>query len=223
MSKHDSESAKIEESKQLKKIVMKEHKLVRHTITAEKLDKMLYKSLNEVYQAFGNMDQNIYQVKMKAGELADQKLEECADQIEQQQQTIKNIMTSSFQQMKEFVSSIKACHDEEQQSREIEPSTENDIIVEAREETSKNSERLQTTEKPEEDKDSDSEDTIFYDACDAMILDEIQKVSQRESLLDKPYVETEDIRTTLPALKPDGKFSLLKILKDAIGKDLSKF
>jgi hypothetical protein len=64
-------------------------------------------------------------------------------------------------------------------------------------------------------------DTIFYDAFDAIIYNEIEKETKTES--NPIEYKDSEIRTTLPSLKTEGKFSLLKILKDAIGKDLTKF
>lgn len=140
-------------------------------------------------------------------------------------------MTSSFQQMKEFCGAIKACqNDNNKQPKEPIHAihSENDADLNTEVEGDLLEGEIKVVHQREEVKgqpnDSDSEDTIFYDAYDAMILDEIQKEYKRESVLSSHNEESEDqIRTTLPALKPEAKFSLLKILKDAVGKDLTKF
>ncbi len=56
---------------------------------------------------------------------------------------------------------------------------------------------------------------------DKVVKFEIEKETKRES--NPIEYKDSEIRTTLPSLKTEGKFSLLKILKDAIGKDLTKF
>lgn len=78
---------------------------------------------------------------------------------------------------------------------------------------------------PVKHKSTDSEEDIFYDAYDAFILDELQKEIKRESEISDHHdseVQNE-YRTTLPAFKAEGKYSLLRILKDAIGKDITRF
>jgi len=57
-----------------------------------------------------------------------------------------------------------------------------------------------------------------------MILDELDHETKRESKLSFAKIEENgEIRTTLPAFKAQGDFSLLKGMKGGIGKDLSKF
>jgi hypothetical protein len=224
MKKQSSEMVNLLESQHLKDIMMEQYKLIN--THPEKLNKTLMKNLNSVYQSFANMDQNIYNVKSKAEEINDPKLSESAKVIEAEQQNIKNLMTSSFQQMKEFLTALKACQDKDSERKNPikDSKSENLDILEFQigPEISPESESENKTEEDKQKTDSD-EDTIFYDACDAMILDEIQKEYQRNSILSNTGEETEEIRTNLPALKPEGKFSLLKVLKDAIGRDLTKF
>mgnify|MGYP000179805620 CR=1 FL=1 len=63
----------------------------------------------------------------------------------------------------------------------------------------------------------------FYDAVDYMIYDELEK-SVYEVNKRRPTVMIQDQkRSTLPALKPKASINIFKILKDSIGKDLSKF
>lgn len=224
MKKQSSQAVNLLESQHYKEIMMEQYKLIN--THPEKLNKILMKNLNSVYQSFANMDQNLYHVKKQSEEQDDPKLSEYAKAIEAEQENIKNIMTSSFQQMKEFLTAIKACQDKDSERknhiRESNSDNLEDLELKIGPEISP---ELESEDKVEEDKqktDSD-DDTIFYDACDAMILDEIQKEYQRSSVLSIHEEETEEIRTTLPALKPEGKFSLLKVLKDAIGKDLTKF
>ena len=200
---------------------------------ADKLDRTLMKNISDVYQAFANMDQNLYQVRTKGEELKDPSLAEFSNEIEKHQQIIKNIMTSSFQQMKDF---LKVYREQAINSSKI---IDQELKIEGKENlqdlsndqdasqslnlNEENSEIFQKEKK--NNGDSDSNDTIFYDAYDAMILDEIEREIKRESLSSSPnddLVENED-RVTLPSLKPDVKFSLIKILKDAVGKDLTKF
>jgi len=81
----------------------------------------------------------------------------------------------------------------------------------------------QADQKVADDDDSDN-DTIFYDAYDAMILSELEQEVERGPKIDQTEEEkVEEERLTLPALKSEGKFSLLKVLKDAVGRDLTKF
>ena len=200
---------------------------------AEKLDKTLMVNIGEVYQSFSKMDQNLYQIRSKGENTRDPSLIEFSNEIEKQQQFIKNIMTSSFQQMKEFIKLYKEngpslVNECETSKAEFKENIRNNSIEKSSIQISNlNQENLEIFQREErkENADSDSQDTIFYDAYDAMILDEIEKEIKRESISSNPIDETKDndIRTTLPALKPDAKFSLIKILKDAVGKDLTKF
>ena len=84
---------------------------------------------------------------------------------------------------------------------------------------------LNQTEEFNKEANSDSDGDIFYDACDVYILDQIQDEIKRESEVSELYetVRDDEFRTTLPAYKSEGKFSLLKIIKDAIGKDITRF
>jgi hypothetical protein len=65
---------------------------------------------------------------------------------------------------------------------------------------------------------------IYYDALDGEIYEEIEKeinaVNSERRMTD---YSKEHKRFTLPALKPKSSINIFKILKDAIGKDLSKF
>lgn len=57
-----------------------------------------------------------------------------------------------------------------------------------------------------------------------MILSELEQEVERGPKISQDEEEkVEEDRLTLPALKSEGKFSLLKVLKDAVGRDLSKF
>jgi len=70
---------------------------------------------------------------------------------------------------------------------------------------------------------SEEDDIAFYDAVDYMIYDELEK-SVYEVNKRRPTVMIQDHkRSTLPALKPKASINIFKILKDSIGKDLSKF
>lgn len=135
-------------------------------------------------------------------------------------------MTSSFQQMKELLAAVKACQTEAEHNKERLAQSHSECGNNGSQQLQENNEAInQSGEGQGQAKDGDSdEDAIFYDAYDAMILDEIEKEYKKDSRfsLSEEYKEQE-IRTTLPALKPDGKFSLLKVLKDAVGKDLTKF
>ena len=81
----------------------------------------------------------------------------------------------------------------------------------------------------EEDKyqseDSQSSDTsvTFYDALDHIIYDEFKKEVCEENKRRQTEFILDHKRTTLPALRPKSSINIFKILKDSIGKDLTKF
>lgn len=194
---------------------------------ADKLDRTLAKNIDKVYQAFALMDQSLYHVRAKAEDANDPALTERSGEIERQQQLIKHLMTSSFQQMKEFLKALTqadlpgsdSAARSDGKENHCQPShLDDDFVFEVIEGNE------QAIDKTAPNANSDSDDTIFYDAYDDMILTEIQKEFKRESNASNHQEDCDDeVRTTLPALKPEAKFSLLKILKDAIGKDLTKF
>jgi oxysterol-binding protein 1 len=70
----------------------------------------------------------------------------------------------------------------------------------------------------------DSEDSsiVYYDALDHLIIDELEKETSWNKRKETDYRKDEK-RDTLPALKPKSSINIFKILKDSIGKDLSKF
>lgn len=70
---------------------------------------------------------------------------------------------------------------------------------------------------------SDSDSVTFYDAYDHMIYDEFEKEVFEENKRRSTDFLLENTRTSLPALKPKSSINIFKILKDSIGKDLSKF
>jgi len=71
--------------------------------------------------------------------------------------------------------------------------------------------------------DSDEESVTFYDAYDHYIYDEFEKEVQEENKRRGTDFILDHKRTTLPALKPKSTINIFKILKDSIGKDLTKF
>lgn len=82
-------------------------------------------------------------------------------------------------------------------------------------------------EEDEEEKvemsDDDDEDLEFYDAIDYMLYDELEKSVYEMNKRRQTVLIHEHKRTTLPALKPKASINIFKILKDSIGKDLTKF
>jgi hypothetical protein len=74
--KINSDPSKLLDAEKLRNSMLEQYKLLNTAATAEKLDKMIIKSLNDVYQSFGRMDQNLYHIKAKAEELKDPKMEE---------------------------------------------------------------------------------------------------------------------------------------------------
>lgn len=71
---------------------------------------------------------------------------------------------------------------------------------------------------------SDDEDSQeFYDAVDYMIYDELEQSVYEENQRRQTVMIQDHKRTTLPALKPNASINIFKILKDSIGKDLTKF
>ena len=147
---------------------------------------------------------------------------------------IKSILTSNFQKVKQYVSANR--HNEansytseihEQTSMESSsaasgPAQDQSIGFD---QVLADSEIVYEESKgTKKEANSDSDEEIFYDACDAYIIDEIQKEIKRESeVYDIEQTNKQEYRTTLPAYKSDGKFSLLKVIKDAIGKDITRF
>lgn len=75
----------------------------------EKIEEVLMKNMNDVFKAFSNIDHNLKIVKLKSEESKDKVLDETTKIIEIEQQNVKNLVTSSFQQMKEYLHAIKAC------------------------------------------------------------------------------------------------------------------
>ena len=79
----------------------------------------------------------------------------------------------------------------------------------------------------EENKEAlESEDEeIFFDANEELIIDEIQNEYASDCTLHRPsQLELHDEwRTTLPDLRAQHKISVWQVLKDSIGKDLTKF
>jgi len=69
----------------------------------------------------------------------------------------------------------------------------------------------------------DEDDDDFYDAHDEFIQQFEKDITKRKETAR----ETKDhdiVRETLPSLRPpDAKVSVWKVIKDAIGKDLTKF
>lgn len=63
----------------------------------------------------------------------------------------------------------------------------------------------------------------YYDAVDHMIYDELEKSMYEENQRRQTVLIQDHKRTTLPALKPKASINIFKILKDSIGKDLTKF
>lgn len=63
----------------------------------------------------------------------------------------------------------------------------------------------------------------YYDAVDYMIYDELEKSMYEENQRRQTVLIQDHKRTTLPALKPKASINIFKILKDSIGKDLTKF
>lgn len=56
-----------------------------------------------------------------------------------------------------------------------------------------------------------------------MIYDELEKeASESRKRRDTDYMN-DNVRVSLPALKPKSSINIFKILKDSIGKDLTKF
>lgn len=55
-----------------------------------------------------------------------------------------------------------------------------------------------------------------------MIYDELEKEVTQSCRISQ-YSVSEEKRTRLPALKPKASINIFKILKDSIGKDLTKF
>ena len=70
--------------------------------------------------------------------------------------------------------------------------------------------------------DSDDESLIYYDALDHILYDELEKELTMTKKKESEYVINHK-RTSLPALKPKASISIFKILKDSVGKDLTKF
>jgi hypothetical protein len=82
----------------------------------------------------------------------------------------------------------------------------------------------QKRRKDDEWSDSDSEKLQFYDAVDHMIVEELEKSMQQDMIKHRETVMIlDDQRNSLPALKPKSNINIFKILKDSIGKDLTKF
>jgi hypothetical protein len=82
-------------------------------------------------------------------------------------------------------------------------------------------------EEDEEEKleasDDEKEDLEFYDAIDYMLYDELEKSVYEMNKRRQTVLIHDHKRTTLPALKPKASINIFKILKDSIGKDLTKF
>ena len=174
------------------------------------MDEVVLKNITEVYDSFNTMVENLYHIKSRAEEDKDQNLVNCSD----------NMMTSSFQQMKTYLTSLKS-------SQTLKTIPEN---PKSPNKTSPNGLRNHSESSPKLQKENSDDETVFYDALDALILDELEQEVKRESkisvmlnLNEPKEKEEEKVRTTLPALKGDVKMSLLKVLKDAVGKDLTKF
>lgn len=69
-------SVKMLEAQLLKNSILEHQKLLNTASSAENLNKTLIKNLNEVYQSFAAMDQNLYHIKTAAEEAKNPKLEE---------------------------------------------------------------------------------------------------------------------------------------------------
>jgi len=161
-------------------------------------------------------------------------LDEYIQKIQYEQNRIKTLMTANFQKVKQFVVAHKNCDklhktDPNEQasveSKGEEVGSVQDQSIGVEEIVTPHNQEDEEEVKVFDKNDSDSEDTIFYDAYDALILDEIEREIKRESIVSDrvEIAKEEEYRNSLPAFKSNGKFSLLKILKDAVGKDLTKF
>jgi len=64
---------------------------------------------------------------------------------------------------------------------------------------------------------------IYYDAQDHIIIDELEREVTLMNGRRKTDYRIDGKRTTLPALKPKSSINIFKILKDSIGKDITKF
>jgi len=72
---------------------------------------------------------------------------------------------------------------------------------------------------------SGSADSALYDSSDEKsIYNELEKqVEFSKQRRKTKVIQKEDKRISLPAFKPQASLNIFKILKDAIGKDLSRF
>lgn len=69
----------------------------------EKLDKMLDNNLTDAFKEFKIMGENLNSIKARGEEIKDERITESIEKIEEEQDRIKYIITSSFQQMKEYL------------------------------------------------------------------------------------------------------------------------
>jgi hypothetical protein len=216
------------ETQMFQKEISDRYKTFNSVPKTNKIEEMLMKNLNELLKAFSNIDQNLKTVKLKAEEFKDESLGEASSIIEIEQQNVNNLVTSSFHKMKEYLHAVKDCQTQNLKDPQgdftsaVQQNSKRNIHDEGRGSFGIASANLKENNHAEnDDKEDSDEDTIFYDAFDDLIMNEIEKEVRRDY---KPHEYTDlEIRTTLPALKTEGKFSLLKILKDAVGKDLTKF
>jgi hypothetical protein len=186
--KRNTDGSKIKESQVIQMENSQKYKAFKNVASSEKIEMMLMKNTNNLFQAFSNIDQNLKIIMDKAEEDKDETYNEASKILEIEHQNVKNLVTSSFQQMRNYISAMKACQnkfvadspgdfakavkhnlnlttlDEGQSYFGFEPK------FERKREQASNSDEMDSFN-----------DTIFYDAHDAIIYNEIEKETKRDS------------------------------------------
>jgi UDP-N-acetylenolpyruvoylglucosamine reductase len=109
LKKRNTDGSKINEAQIIQMENTEKYKAFKNVASTEKIEAMLMKNTNNVLLAFSNIDENLKIIMDKAEEDKDETYNEASKILEIEHQNVKNLVTSSFQQMKNYISAMKAC------------------------------------------------------------------------------------------------------------------